>query len=102
VARRHRPRLPRRPAGERAVSLLAPVVGLYVTATDYTYDPYYAPNEHRFVDNATVSLWWIFGLLGISFALALFTWRRPRAGGWVTAFALFVWFVTLLAAGDGH
>jgi hypothetical protein len=88
--------------GERAVSLLAPVLGLYVTATDYTYDPYYAPTERRYADSGAVPVWWIFMLLGVSFTLAFFTWRWPRTGGWITAFGLFVWFVTLVAAGDGH
>jgi hypothetical protein len=87
---------------ERTVSLLAPSAALFVTATDYTYDSYYAPTLRRFADGGAVPVTWIFALLAISFAVAAFTWRWPREGGWITAITMFVWAVTLVFAGDGH
>ncbi len=87
---------------ERAVSALAPAAGLFVTATDYTYDPYYAPTLRRYADGGAVPVSWIFTLLAISFVVGAFTWRRPRAGAGITALSLLVWVVTLVAAGDGH
>jgi hypothetical protein len=87
---------------ERAVSALAPAAGLFVTATDYTYDPYYAPTLRRYADGGAVPVSWIFTLLAISFVVGAFTWRRPRAGAGITALSLLVWAVTLVAAGDGH
>jgi hypothetical protein len=86
----------------RAVALLAPAMGLFVTAVDYTFDPYYAPTERRFADGGAVPVGWIFTLLVISLAVGAFTRRWPRPGSGLTAFTLFVWFVTLIAAGDGH
>jgi hypothetical protein len=87
---------------ERTVSGLAPSVALFVTATVYTYDPYYAPALRRYADGGSVPVTWIFALLAISFAVAAFTWRWPREGGWITAITMFVWAVTLVFAGDGH
>jgi hypothetical protein len=87
---------------ERALSALAPVTGLFVTATDYTYDPYYAPTLRRYADGGAVPVSWIFMLLAISFVVGAFTWRWPRGGAGITALSLLVWLVTLVAAGDGH
>jgi hypothetical protein len=87
---------------ERAVSALAPATGLFVTASDYTYDPYFAPTLRRYADGGAVPLWWIFTLLAISFVVGAFTWRLPRAGAGITALGMLVWVVTLVAAGDGH
>ena len=87
---------------ERAIALLMPAAGLFVTATDYTYDSYYAPTLRRFSDGGAVPVWWMFVLLGISLGVGVFTWRRPGPGCTLTGFGLLVWVVTLMFAGDGH
>jgi hypothetical protein len=87
---------------ERAVAVLAPSAGLFVTASEYTYDPYYAPSLRRFADGGAVPVWWIFALLAISSAVAALAWLRPRVGAQLTAFSLLAWFITQIFAGDGH
>jgi hypothetical protein len=86
----------------RAAALLAPAAGLLVTASFYTFDPYYAPTERRYSDGGFLSAPWIFAVLALSLAVGLFTWRRPRAGGPLTSAMLVVCGLTGLAAGTGH
>jgi Na+/proline symporter len=87
---------------DRAAALLAPAAGLLVTASFYTYDPYYAPTQRRYSDRGVLSPLWIFVVLGFSLAVGLFTWRRSRAGGPVTSAMLVVCGITGLLAGTGH
>ena len=87
---------------DRAAALLAPAAGLLVTASFYTYDPYYAPTQRRYSDGGVLSPAWIFVVLGLSLAVGLFTWRRPRSGGPVTSAMLVICGITGLVAGTGH
>jgi hypothetical protein len=86
----------------RATPLLAPAAGLFALGMEYTYDPYYAPSQHRFSDGGAVPVWWILALLGGSGAVAAFNCRFPRLGSPLTTLTLLVWVLTTAFLGDGH
>jgi hypothetical protein len=86
----------------QATHLLAPAAGLFALATEYTFDPYYAPTQQRFSVNGAIPPWWIFALLGVSLAVAAFNRRFPRLGSPLTTATLLVWAATTLFIGSGH
>jgi hypothetical protein len=89
-------------ARERVVAALAPAAGLLLVAGYYTYDPYYAPTLRRYSDGGAAAPSAIFLVFALMLAAGLLAFRRPRVGGPLTAFALFVCGFTAIIAGDGH
>jgi hypothetical protein len=86
----------------RATAALVPLAGLFVTASFYTEDPYYAPLRHRYSDGGAVAAAWIYIVLAAAVIAGGVAWRRPRAGGLLAAVMLLVCLVTAALAGDGH
>jgi hypothetical protein len=86
----------------RAVGLLAPAAALFVTASFYTFDPYFAPEKRRYSDGGAVGATAIYVVLVCAFVVGLFSWRRPRLGGPVTTLMLAAIAFVGLIAGDGH
>jgi len=90
------------PGRTRAIGLLAPAAALFVTASFYTFDPYFAPDKRRYSEGGAVGATAIYLVLVCSLFVGLLGWRRPRLGGPATTVMLAAIAFTGLIAGDGH
>jgi hypothetical protein len=87
----------------RGAALLAPVAAAFVVPLYFTFDPYYAPDERRYVTaGGWASPGWMigFGLAGV--VTGLLTAQLPRVGAAVSVVVLFVFFGLALFVGVGH
>jgi hypothetical protein len=87
----------------RAAALLAPAAAAFVLPLYFTFDPYYAPDERRYIDNGGWSspAWMIgFGVVGV--VTGLLTALLPRVGAAASVVVLLLLFGLALFVGVGH
>jgi hypothetical protein len=87
----------------RAAALLAPAAAAFVVPLYFTFDPYYAPDELRYVDNrGWSSPDWMIGFAVAGIVTGLLTALLPRVGAAASVVVLLVLFGLALFVGVGH
>lgn len=81
-------------------ALFAPAAAAFLVTFYFTYDPYYAPQLHRysgFLPGGVIAV-----VAAVAVAAGVLTRRFPRYGGAITSLVVLLVFVTTVFAGAGH
>ena len=85
------------------VDLAMPLSAAGLTAARfYSFDPYYAPELHRFSDGGLVRPGWVYALAAASVLVALLVRLRVAGAVGLTALLLFLCIGTVMLEGAGH
>jgi len=91
------------PPAERALGhVVAPVAAAVAVLRSLTYDPYYAPATHRFIDVHPSLTSWLIVLVVASLGAVAVHRFRPAAGWAVTAAVTTLAAVTMVLIPVGH
>ena len=86
----------------RQTALLAPAAAAFLVAFFFTYDPYYAPDAHRFSDGGAVAGHWIVIVAALALFVGILTALVPRIGAALSSAVVLLVVLTTVFAGDGH
>lgn len=89
-------------AATRADVALAPAAAGLTAARFYSFDPYYAPDLHRFSDGGLVGPAWVYALAAASLLVASLIRLRVSGAVGLTALLLLLCMATVLLEGAGH
>ena len=86
----------------RLIALLPLAAAAVMTATYYSFDPYYAPDRRRYSDGGLVAHGWIYGLCSVLVVSTVLLALRPRRWVGLLPILLFLTLGTIFLEGAGH